>query len=136
MYPHPSDTPDELAVVRAAGLLDISEFRVFELAYRRWYGQEPADSQLERWFGDYMRHANVPFWVRYFTRDVLYRWHAGTLKPADFGIREEPLSPVTRRHGLLLSAVILALVILLLAVAIVTEAPPQALRHCYFPPCY
>ena len=136
MRAHPSDTPDELAVIQTAGLLDISEFRVFELAYRRWYGRRPESSQLEHWFGDYLRQAAVPFWVRYFVRDVLYRAGAGTLEPADFGIQAQPLSPRARRRGLLLSALVLALVVLLLVAAAVTEGLPQAVRNCYFPPCY
>lgn len=75
------DTPD---VVSTAALLEISEFEVFDVAYRAWYDEAAPEAVLERHFVPYMFEGTAPFWVHQFTRETL-RAHgvraADVLKP-------------------------------------------------------
>lgn len=62
---------DAQAVLCSAGILEKSEFDVFEMAYQAWYREPPDSHHLERIFADYMFNEVVPFWVRQFTRETL-----------------------------------------------------------------
>lgn len=66
--PRPDDTPD---VVSTAALLEISEFEVFDAAYRNWYREVAPEAVLERHFVPYMFEGTAPFWVHQFTRETL-----------------------------------------------------------------
>ena len=45
---------DVEAVLNASALLEITEFEVFRIAYRGWFGRRAADSVIEPFFTDYM----------------------------------------------------------------------------------
>ena len=79
----PGDTAD---VAGAAGLLEVPEFRLFEIAYARWYGREAPEREVESHFGRYLRTRNAPIWVRHLARQVAGRYRAGRLDPRDFGL--------------------------------------------------
>ena len=68
---HSTSTGDESVVTLAANLLDVSEFEIFRASYKSWYCDEGADALLERRFGEYLKHGDVPFWVRHFSREQL-----------------------------------------------------------------
>lgn len=54
-------------VSEVARALDVSDFELFRLAYRSWYGHQPATVELERQFGRYlMQRIRAPFYVRRF----------------------------------------------------------------------
>ncbi len=58
---------ESLALAHAASTLDVSEFDVFCLAHRSWYGRTGSLAHLEREFGRYLnRRVSLPFYVRRF----------------------------------------------------------------------
>lgn len=100
----PEDAPastDAEAVRDAAFALKVSEFDLFRLAYRRWYGRDAEIKPLERVFAAYMFHQVVPAWVRQFCREVLAAAREGRLDRETFGAagvpRREPLVDYPRR---------------------------------------
>lgn len=99
LRPHPSE--DLSGVVDAAYILRISEFDLFRLAHRRWYGSDAETKWLERVFARYMFQQEVPVWVRQFCREVLARKAAGTFDRRDFGAetvpRREPVVEYPRK---------------------------------------
>ena len=79
-----TDTEDASVVTLAANFLDVSEFEIFRASYKSWYCDEGADALLERRFGEYLKHGDVPFWVRHFSREQLSQeredeWSRGDL---------------------------------------------------------
>ena len=74
-------------VLRAAALLNIGEFRVFELAYRNWFGTTPREKTIERYFVPYMFNKSVPGWVRHFCREIIDRDAGNSLDPRLYGIQ-------------------------------------------------
>ena len=73
-------------VLDAAALLQVSEFCLFQLAYRHWHGRDTTEQSIERHFVPYMFRSVVPFWVRQLCRRVLQASADGTLDPVDFGV--------------------------------------------------
>jgi hypothetical protein len=73
-------------VLDAAALLQVSEFCLFQLAYRYWHGSDASEQSIERHFVPYMFRSVVPFWVRQLCRRVLEASADGTLDPVDFGV--------------------------------------------------
>ncbi len=62
---------DGTTVLAAAAQLDVSEFEIFRLAHRAWFGRDGDEKSLERIFVAYMFHGKVPLWVRHLCRDVM-----------------------------------------------------------------
>jgi hypothetical protein len=92
---------DSESVARAAAFLDVSEFRVFELASARWLADGITPERAEAEFSAYFKRGTVPYWVRDFTRKVIRKFEEGSPDPAEFGV-EIPESPAwTRLKGLL-----------------------------------
>ncbi len=86
-------------VAISAGLLQVSEFRFFQVAYADWYGREISTPSLEPIFTRYMFDNVVPHWVRRLTRIVLSRSKEGTLDPRDFNIRLPKCDPHQQTMG-------------------------------------
>ena len=129
----PSDVAD---VLEAAGLLEVTEFELFRIAYCRWHGVAIGDRELERHYQPYMFHNRVPHWVRQLAREVIARAEAGRLDPRAYGVLPRPLSMDMYNQGLryfLWITVILGT--LLTGAATVAELAPWY-QSCYFPPCY
>jgi hypothetical protein len=88
-------------VVDAAWALKVSEFNLFLIAYRRWFGREPDHKQLERIFAHYLFQQAVPGWVRLLCRQVQQVAAAGPLDRRAFGAdalpRREPIPQTPRR---------------------------------------
>ncbi len=92
--------PSELDnVIDAAGVLSISEYDFFRLAFRRWSGHELEDRALEHIFVDYMFHQTIPHWVRHLARDVNARAVEGRLDLAEIGALDYRSRPPHPRHG-------------------------------------
>ncbi len=127
--------PDVQAVLNTSALLEITEFEVFRIAYRDWFGRRAADSIIEPFYTDYMFNEVVPAWVRHFTRLVLQLAREGRLEPQRFGIMPKPFSASMAARGVryLLIAVIWITMLLLLAHFAARYWPAA---DCYFPPCY
>jgi hypothetical protein len=126
---------DVLAVIKSSALLGISEFRLFQLAYRSWHGTDVSDETIEAYFIPYMFREEVPHWVRHFTRTVLDREQAGCLDPSQFGVAGKTPTPwdVVRGHLYVLGLMAILAGLLMFAAV---SAEWIDLPHCYFPPCY
>lgn len=126
---------DVQGVVHAASVLRVSEFEVFRLAYREWFGQLAADSEIDTVFGRYLSEAIVPVWVRDFTRKIDHLSKQGRLHVGEFGIRlPTPASPRMIFVGGMAFVIIVMIVTLLVYLAIRTEDLMKL--GCQFPPCY
>ena len=110
---------DTRAVLDAASSLDVTEFEIFEHAYRRWFGADAQAERLEKVFAHYMFHHEAPPYVRQFAREVLRRERDGVLRPADFGVPPAPNTPPDKR-GPLFAWGMLALTVAYVAVLITT----------------
>jgi hypothetical protein len=127
---------DVADVLEAAALLEVTEFQLFHMAYRRWYGAEIGNDGLERHYLPYMFKSQVPSWVRALARDVIADADAERLDPRVYGVHPRPLSMDMYNRGLrsfLWIAVILGT--LLTGAATIAELVPWY-ESCYFPPCY
>jgi len=72
-------TEDARKVAEAATALGLREFDFLRLAYRRWFGAQPTEAELEAFFGPYMLHGIVPPWARHLSREVLECRRKGSL---------------------------------------------------------
>jgi hypothetical protein len=103
---------DSLAISAAASLLQISEFRCFQIAYTQWFGHELDERSMEHIFSSYLKQASVPHWVRHFTRKVFSLEDQGILNPEDFNIFRQQNTHRNRIRGICYSALILAVTII------------------------
>jgi hypothetical protein len=127
---------DVADVLEAAALLEVTEFELFRIAYRRWHGVAISDARLERHYLPYMFGGKVPLWVRQMAREVIGQAEAGELDPKLYGVLPKPLSMDMYNQGLryfLWLTVILGT--LLTGAATVAELGPWY-ESCYLPPCY
>lgn len=92
--------PDTREVLEASSVLQITEFRLFELAYRRWFGEATSEERIERYYCGYMFKAIAPFWVRHYCRDVIAHDKTGDLDPTDFGVFPAPESDSMVHKGI------------------------------------
>jgi hypothetical protein len=90
---------DAEAVCFVAGLFDISEFKLFEIAYANWFGSEATEKAIDAFFGSYLKTGLVPFWLRDMVRRIICNHRKGDLSPGEFGIRQLCVSPPERRCG-------------------------------------
>ena len=70
----------------SAQLLQISEFRFFQLAYEQWYGRELDEKTMEYIFAGYILKNEMPHWARHLSRIVTTRYFEGNLDPHEFNI--------------------------------------------------
>lgn len=128
--------PDIRCVLEAAALLDITEFDLFHLAYRRWHGQRASDEDIEPHFVDYMFKRIVPVWVRHFSRLVERLHLRGELDANQLGVKLLPRSRHMVSRGMRYTVTI---GLVMMALIIFAEFAAQLLRlseRCMFPPCY
>jgi hypothetical protein len=90
---------DAEAMSFVAGLLDISEFRLFEIAYENWFGGEASKKTVEGFFGRYLKSGCIPFWLRNMVRTIICAYQQGNLTPSRFGIDPPYVSRHKRRVG-------------------------------------
>lgn len=126
---------DVIEVLETSNVLAISEFRVFSLAYRSWYGRDTDESTLERHFTPYMFLDEVPFWVRSFTHRILELERQGRLEPAELGIEPPRGDASTRRRGIVYSFII-ALSMIGLVLLAKAAAVSLGVDGTWFPPFY
>ena len=60
-------------VANVAGILEVSEFDVFKLAYLAWHAKPARDEHVERLFGAYLMRQDIPVWVRHFVRKIEFQ---------------------------------------------------------------
>lgn len=116
---------DGRLVMDAAAALDIREFDLFLLAYRRRFDREPLPDRIEDIFASYMFTQEAPVYLRQFAREALNQARAGTLDPTEFGVTPKPPA-APDRHGPLMVWGILGLTVSFCWLLAVT--PPDAGR--------
>ncbi|MFP3874356.1 MAG: hypothetical protein ACLFQT_02765 [Thiohalophilus sp.] len=136
LFPDKPLPPDLQALLDAVGLLDISEFRLFELAYEAWYGEPATPEKLEYEFARYMFRDEVPFWVRHYARHVLKLARRHQLDTSTMGMACLSAGHAGLRRGLRLFSGLVFLLVFLIILA--SHSPEWMLlgQQCYFPPCY
>ena len=130
----PELSEDVVGVLDSAGLLEVSEFQVFRMAYKSWFGEPAGESDLralDRYFFDYLYRDRVPPWVRAFTREVVRRERAGALDLADYGIVHQPPTPTMIYLGIRYGIWAAFTIAFLIASAHMVTTPAS----CSFPPC-
>ncbi len=110
-------TPDEQDVLSASSILHITEFHLFELAYKQWFGEDAGAQDIERFYTPYMFGAVVPHWVRQYCRDVLACDREGRLDPKDFGVFPREVSETMFQRGIRYAFVIVFIMVTLHLVA-------------------
>lgn len=128
--------PDSVLVAATAGLLEIPEFRLFQLAYRDWYGSEPGEAETETWFEAYMFADQVPFWVRYYCERIQRCHRQGILSRTALGIKSESRPPRSLRWFVTTIVVLSTVLMVLVFLADQAAYLMPFLKECYFPPCY
>jgi hypothetical protein len=122
-------------VVCAASLLHVSEFDLFRLAYRNWYGRAPTEHQLASAFDGYLERTDIPMWVRAFVRQIQSLQAEDRLDPAHFGLRPRPAAGL--RSGFIGAfALLVMLMIIALLVYWAELAQDITTLGCQLPPCY
>lgn len=125
---------DVWSVLRASSLLSVGEFRVFEIAYKDWYGEDGEETLIEKHFTGYMFNDIVPPWVRHFCKKILRLDSEGTLDPEDFGIMRKVASPEQINKGL---EAIMWIAGAMIVLFLLGESAADIMRlQCMFPPCY
>ena len=129
------ESADVRGVVSAASVLRVSEFEVFRLAYREWFGRLAVDGEIDAIFGRYVAQAIVPMWVRDFTRKIVRLSEQGRLNVSEFGIQlPSAASPWMMFVGGMAFVFIVMIITLLVYLAI--QAEEKMALGCQFPPCY
>ncbi|UCD35995.1 MAG: hypothetical protein JSU90_03950 [Nitrospiraceae bacterium] len=109
-------------VVVASMVLQISEFRLFQIAHVQWYGREIPESRLEYVFDDYLFEQRIPHYVRYFARKVIRLFDEGGLDPRDFNINHPAATPEDRAAGIGYT-VMLALILIIFCLLLSNFSP-------------
>jgi len=103
------------AVIEAAETLSLREIDLFRLAYRRWFGHDAAERDIERIFADYMFNERVPSWLRHFCRQVRILQETGRLDPQALGagnFRKRDTVPRVGRLFLAIAGILMLIVYL------------------------
>lgn len=94
-------------LLESAALLQVTEFRIFELAYKDWYGAAAKHQVVEAHFRNYMFNQIVPVWVSHFCRRIVKLGRSGELDPKKFGIYQRLPSRRMIRIGQAYTAMLL-----------------------------
>jgi hypothetical protein len=129
------DDGDAQAVINTASLLHISEFEVFQLAYQRWFGYLAQHHEIDVLFSCYLIKANVPLWVRAFTRQINQLQAENRLDGRVFGL--QPAPPPSQRTALVgVLVFLLMLLFVALLIYLAGKTDPSLTAACRLPPCY
>ena len=125
---------DVWSVLRTASLLSVGEFRVFEIAYLRWFGNKSDEATIETHFIPYMFNDVVPMWVRHFCNHILKLDGQGTLDPSEFGIVQRIATTQEQNRGY--EFLIVAIGALFGLILLADWTAKFMKLQCMFPPCY
>ena len=130
-------SPESSDVAHAAALLETTEFELFQIAYRRWFGHDCSAEQIEQtYFVPYMFKQDVPTWVRHFAQEVVAEDQAKRLDPRRYGIEPKTFSKHKFALGIRYSLwLVIVLGMFLTMVLAYQELAPWA-GNCHLPPCY
>jgi len=127
--------PDDIwLVLQATSRLEIPEFKLFEIAYKEWFGETGDEETIEKYFIPYMFNNIVPPWVRHFASRVIELDNAGKLDPRAFGIVPKFATRESIRKGIDFGA---WLVLWLTGIIVLAKISVSIMDlPCMFPPCY
>lgn len=83
IHPDREDDSERALVAQAANLLQVGEFQVLQLAYRKWYDEDLPKALIDRLFHSYMLYNEVPHWARQYARHILMLDKRGELDDLD-----------------------------------------------------
>ena len=95
----PASPESTESIVQAASVLQVSEYKVFELAYKMWFAREPDDEQIASKFGAYVDGGPAPYWVRDFSRKVVSACDGDSCDLEFFGVERPEVDPDMRDMG-------------------------------------
>lgn len=104
---------DAWDLLHTAALLEVTEFAVFELAYKDWYGRRPPPHVMESHFANYMFSNVIPVWVRRYARHVVELNEQGKLNPRELGVYKRLPSKRLSMIGKAYAVVILVALLIL-----------------------
>ena len=111
-----SITDDTEQVLYAASVLNVSEFRLFELAYEDWFGEPAREAFLEAVYMPYVVCGTTPVWVRSYARKT-QQWceDAGMYLPqsASVSLVHPMLSPLRSTENWIIGTGFLLILLLL-----------------------
>ena len=95
----------------AAGVLQISEYELFRIAYRNWFNHQLSDNRLDSLFKNYLASGDAPYWVHDFSRKIHEKFKACELDYKEYGIVRRVCDRRTRIKGWI---IILSLLMMLI----------------------
>ena len=105
-----------------AGILQISEYELFSIAYVKWFDRPISEKRLDPLFVDYLATGHVPYWVNDFARKAHEKFKAGELNYKDYGITRRVCDRRTRIKGWIITV---SLVVLLLIYSVLISHYPS-----------
>ena len=73
------DNPKRTKILHAANLIQVGEFQLIQLAYKKWYGEDLPENKINKIFSEYMITGIIPIWVNYYADDILKLNNANVL---------------------------------------------------------
>ena len=83
VHPDREEDPERGEVAHAANLLQIGEFQLLQLAYRKAYGKDLEAALIDKLFAAYMMHGEVPSWALRYARHIIDLDNRGMLTDQD-----------------------------------------------------
>ena len=105
-----------------AGVLQISEYELFRIAYLNWFDHPISEKRLDFLFKDYLATSGAPYWVNDFSRKIHEKFKAGELNYKDYGIKRRVCDRRTKITGWIIIA-FLAILITIYSYLIVQYPP-------------
>lgn len=90
LLPFTPHGPDVQCVLAAARLLNVREYRVFELARGRQRGAPAEAADIAPAFMRYLKQRDVPTWAQTFSVEVVESARSGNFDPQAFGGERSP----------------------------------------------
>ena len=114
------DEPKLIGLI--AGILQISEYELFRIAYLNWFNHPITENRLDFLFKEYLADGAVPYWVNDFTRKAHEKFKAGELNYKDYGITRRVCDRRTRIKGWIIT---IFLVLLMIAYSVLITRLPS-----------
>ena len=83
VHPDREDDPERGEIANAANLLQIGEFQVLQLAYRKAYGKDLEEALIDQLFAAYMMQGAIPSWALRYARHIIDLDNRGMLTDQD-----------------------------------------------------
>ena len=92
-----------------AGVLQVSEYELFRIAYLKWHDHPISDTRLDSLFKAYLATSDAPYWVNDFARKAHEKFLAGELDYKDYGITRRVCDRKTKIKGWIIITFLLIL---------------------------